>query len=119
MTACRGHVFVIARIVHQGDAHSRRLKAAYAECLEHEIIFRGCTEHLVIRSAPLGANEPVPLRTKQIPPRDGLQVIVGLQRLAGAEIVVVVVLDQPERGNQHDAMVIGAGRCPGKRAEDL
>ena len=28
--ACRGHVFVVARIVHQRDAHPCRLEAAYA-----------------------------------------------------------------------------------------
>ena len=105
--------------MHQHGAHPRRLEAAHAQCLEHEIVFRGRSQHLVIGGTPLGADEPVSCRTKQIPPREGLQVIVGLQRLAGPEIVVVVVLDQPERSNQHDAMVIGARGCPGKRAEDL
>ena len=117
--ACRGHVFVVARIVHQHGADPHRLEAAHAQCLKHEIVFSGRSQHLVIGGTPLGANEPVAYRTKQIPSREGLQVIVGLQRLAGSEIVVVVVFDQPERSNQHEAMVIGARGCPYKRAEDL
>ena len=83
-------------------------EAAHAQRLEREIVFRGRAQHLVVGGTGLGADEPVSCRTKQIPPRNRLQVIVGLQRLAGPEIVLVVVLDLPEHSNQHDAMVIAA-----------
>ena len=105
--------------MHQHRAERRRLETAHAQCLEHEIVFRGRSQHLVIGGSPLGADEPVACRAKQIPRDDGLQVILGLQRLAGPEIVVVVVLDMPEHREGHDAMVIGAEGCPGKRAGDL
>jgi hypothetical protein len=67
----------------------------------------------------LGADEPVSFRPKQISCGYGLQVILGLQRLAGPEIILVIVLDLSERSDGHDAMVIGAKRCPCKRAGDL
>ena len=105
--------------MHQHRTQRRRLEAAHAQCLERQIVFRGRSQHLVIGGGPLSADEPVAFRAKQIPRNDGLQVIIGLQRLAGPEIVVVVVLDMPERSEGHDAMVIGAGGCPGKRAGDL
>ena len=90
-----------------------------AECLKRQIVFRGRSQDLVIGGGPLRADEPVAFRAKQIPRDDRLQVILGLQRLTGPEIVVVVVLDMPEHGEGHDAMVIGTGGCPGKHAGDL
>jgi hypothetical protein len=51
--------------------------------------------------------------------RYGLQVVFSLQRLAGPEIILVIVLDVSKRRDGDDAMVIGAERCPCKRAGDL
>ena len=98
---------------------ARRVEAAHAQSLQHEIVFRGRSQHLVIGGTPLGTDEPVAFHTKQIPRHDCFQVIFGLQRLAGPEIVRVIVLDVPERSDGDDTMVIGAEGCSGKRARDL
>ena len=73
-----GHVFVVARVVHQHGAHPHGLEAPHAQCLEREVVFHGRSQHLVVGGTPLGADEPVSGRAKQIPPGDRFQVVVGL-----------------------------------------
>ena len=113
--AAQWHVFVVARIVHHHCAERGGVEPLDAQRLEHEIVLRGVAEHLIVRRTALSADEPVPLQPIEIPAQHSLQVIVGLERLPGAEIVLVVVLDQPEGREPDDAVVVGAKRGAGNR----
>ena len=96
--------------MHHDRAQRGRLEAAHAECFQDEVVLRRGAQHLVVRRAALRADEPVPLRAKQVSSHDRAQVVFGLQRLPRAKVVVVVVLDVSERRNDGDPMMIGVER---------
>src|SRR6185436_1560210 len=96
--------------MHRGDAERRGLEALDAERLEDEIIFRRRAHHLVVRRRALSTKEPVAGCAIQVSRDERAHVRVRLQRLAGAEIILVIILDVAEFGDRYDAMVVLAER---------
>src|SRR4029077_2690594 len=84
----------IPRIMLDDGACTARLKPGQSKKGKLFVVQCGLSDNRVVRGTRLHADEPVTWQAIQVASEDRADVVFGLQRLAAAEEVVVVVLDQ-------------------------
>lgn len=112
------HRLVVARIVLRHEAQPGGLVAFQPQQIEDlvvELRFAGDLEVLLHSLRP---HEPVAHHATRVPPDQRVQLGGVLERNAGAEVVVVVVLDVPVEDAGDDAIVILGPAGPRERSGD-
>lgn len=74
--------------------------------------------YLVVGVGRHAADEPVPLHPIEVTQEGGAEVVVGLEGTAGAEVILVAVVDVTKNDATDDAVVIRSERRLGKGAGD-
>ncbi|MNM99426.1 hypothetical protein D3C81_1119870 [compost metagenome] len=108
----------VARVMLHHQPEPPRGEALQSQLVEDLIRLRILTLHLVVGVRRHAAHEPVPLHPVQVAEEGGAEVVVGLQGAAGAEVVLVAVVDVAGDDAADDTVVIRPERGLGEGAGD-